>query len=89
MIANMKNVVKRYGDALALDNLNLSVPEGKILGLLGPNGAGKTTSIHIISGLMNADSGNITVFGKAKTQTILKSAGKWGLSLKTSRSFLS
>ena len=41
MIANMKNVVKRYGDTLALDNLNLNVPEGKILGLLGPNGAGK------------------------------------------------
>jgi ABC-2 type transport system ATP-binding protein len=62
MIASMKNVVKRYGENLALDHLNLSVPEGKILGLLGPNDAGKTTAIKILSGLIDADSGETTVF---------------------------
>ena len=62
MIATMKNVVKRYGNTLALDHLNLNVEENKILGLLGPNGAGKTTAIRILCGLMNADSGEIEVF---------------------------
>ena len=79
MIANMKNVVKRYGDTLALDNLNLNVPEGKILGLLGPNGAGKTTAIHIMSGLMNADSGDITVFGQSQNINNLKIRKQMGL----------
>ena len=79
MIANMKNVVKRYGDTLALDNLNLNVPEGKILGLLGPNGAGKTTAIHIMSGLMNADSGDITVFGQSQNINNLKTRKQMGL----------
>ena len=79
MIANMKNVVKRYGDTIALDNLNLNVPEGKILGLLGPNGAGKTTAIHIMSGLMNADSGDITVFGQSQNINNLKIRQQMGL----------
>ena len=64
MIASMKNVVKRYGEHMALDHLNLNVVEGEILGLLGPNGAGKTTAIRVLCGLMNADAGSITVFGK-------------------------
>jgi len=79
MIATMKNVVKRYGDTIALDNLNLNVPEGKILGLLGPNGAGKTTAIHIMSGLMNADSGDVTVFGQGQDINNLKTRQKMGL----------
>jgi ABC-2 type transport system ATP-binding protein len=62
MIAKMKDIVKRYGDTLVLDHLNLDIKEGEILGLLGPNGAGKTTTIRILSGLINADSGNTTVF---------------------------
>jgi len=75
----MKNVVKRYGDNIALDNLNLNIPEGKIFGLLGPNGAGKTTAIHILSGLMNADSGDITVFGQKQNINNLKTRQKMGL----------
>ena len=66
MIATMNNVMKRYGEKLALDNLNLNVVEGEILGLLGPNGAGKTTAIHILCGLINADSGDIIVFDKVQ-----------------------
>ena len=79
MIANMKNVMKRYGDTLALNNLNLNAPEGKILGLLGPNGAGKTTTIHIMSGLMNADSGDVTVFGQSQNISNLKVRQQMGL----------
>jgi len=66
MIATMENVVKRYGDTTALDHLNLEVAPGEILGLLGPNGAGKTTAIRALCGLIDADSGGITVFGQAQ-----------------------
>lgn len=79
MIVNMKNVMKRYGDTLALDNLNLNVPEGKIFGLLGPNGAGKTTAIHIMSGLMNADSGDVAVFGQSQNVNNLRIRKGMGL----------
>jgi len=64
MLAIMNNLVKRYNDTTALDHLNLNVYEGEILGLLGPNGAGKTTAIRALCGLINADSGEITVFGQ-------------------------
>ena len=64
MLATMKNVVKRYGEFLALDNLDLVIKEGEVLGLLGPNGAGKTTAIRSLCGLIPVDSGEITVFGK-------------------------
>ena len=67
MIASMKNVVKRYGDTLALDHLNLNVIEGEILGLLGPNGAGKTTAIRTLCGLIDADSGETTVLGQKQS----------------------
>lgn len=64
MILEIKNLNKRYGDFLAVDDLNLSIKKGEIFGLLGPNGAGKTTIINCIVGLNQIDSGEITVFGK-------------------------
>ena len=64
MIASMKSLVKRYGDTMALDHLDLNVAKGEILGLLGPNGAGKTTAIRSLAGLIAVDSGDIEVFGK-------------------------
>ena len=64
MLASMKNVVKRYGEFTALDNLDLNIAQGEIVGLLGPNGAGKTTAIRSLCGLIAVDSGDITVFGK-------------------------
>lgn len=64
MIAKIDNIVKRYGNHLALDCVDIEIKEGEILGLLGPNGAGKTTLIHGIIGLIPIDSGKITVFGK-------------------------
>lgn len=79
MIASMNNVVKRYGDMLALDHLNLNVREGEILGLLGPNGAGKTTAIRTLSGLIDADSGDVTVFGQKQNIKNLKTRQKMGL----------
>ncbi|AOZ93276.1 ABC transporter ATP-binding protein [Paenibacillus crassostreae] len=59
----MKGVVKRYGDKISVDHLDLSIREGEIFGLLGPNGAGKSTTINMMSGLMKLDQGNIVVDG--------------------------
>lgn len=56
-------LVKHYGDVKALDGLDLSVPEGTVLGVLGPNGAGKTTAVSILTTLIKADAGSATVAG--------------------------
>jgi len=58
-----RGLVKRYRDLTALDGLDLTVPEGTILGLLGPNGAGKTTAIRILTTLLSPDAGTATVAG--------------------------
>src|SRR5215472_10212980 len=54
---------KSFGDQVVLDGIDLTVAEGTIYSLLGPNGAGKTTTIHILSTLISADAGRITVAG--------------------------
>ncbi|MBF7097494.1 ABC transporter ATP-binding protein [Alkalibacter mobilis] len=64
MIVEVKNLVKRYGDLVAVDDLDLEVMEGEIFGLLGPNGSGKTTAINCILSLLKFDNGEIKVFGK-------------------------
>ena len=63
-IVRVENLVKRYGDLLALDHLNLSIAQGEIFGLLGPNGSGKTTSINCILQLLSYDKGTIELFGE-------------------------
>ena len=64
MIIKVNNLVKRYGDLLAVDHLSFSVKEGEIFGLLGPNGSGKTTVINCILSLLSYDKGEIEIFGK-------------------------
>lgn len=59
----VKNLTKRYGSNIALDNISFSVEEGNILGFLGPNGAGKTTTMNIITGYLSASDGVVTVGG--------------------------
>lgn len=70
-VVTVNNLVKRYGNLLALDHVNLEIQAGEIIGLLGPNGAGKTTLIHALVGLIATDAGTIFCFGKAQQQHLL------------------
>jgi ABC-2 type transport system ATP-binding protein len=56
-------LVKKYGEVVALDGMDLSVPQGTVFGLLGPNGAGKTTTVRILTTLLEPDAGRATVAG--------------------------
>ena len=57
-------VVKRYGNVVAVNGLDLQVQRGECFGLLGPNGAGKTTTIEILEGLLAPDAGDVEVLGQ-------------------------
>ncbi len=64
MILKASALTKRYGTTLALDQIDLELPQGKIIGLLGPNASGKTTLIKLIAGLLTPTSGSVSVCGK-------------------------
>ena len=64
-VLRSQGLTKRYGSKLALDNLDLTLPEGKIIGLLGPNGSGKTTLIKMANGLITWDQGELLIGGSA------------------------
>lgn len=70
-----KNVCKNFGTKVALDNVSLDVPEGKIFGLLGPNGAGKTTMIRIINRITIPNSGEVLFNGRPITQRDVEKIG--------------
>lgn len=63
MSIELRNLVKRYGSSLAVDNISLKIEKGEIFGLLGPNGAGKSTTIKMIMGLLKPNRGEIYVKG--------------------------
>lgn len=69
MLVEMENVVKRYGDFLALDHFNLKVEKGEIYGLLGPNGCGKTTAINCLLSLLKYEKGKVKIFGQEMSPT--------------------
>lgn len=63
MIVETTDLTRRYGETLALDHLNLQIPEGTIFGFIGPNGAGKTTTMRILTTLLTPSSGEARVAG--------------------------
>lgn len=65
LLVQATGLTKKYGKVVAVDQLDLQVEEGSIMGLIGPNGAGKTTTIKIILGLLQPNSGKVEVFGQA------------------------
>ncbi len=64
-IIQTKGLTKQYGGVAALDNLDLTINQGEIVGYLGPNGAGKTTTIRLLLGLIKPTGGTATIFGKS------------------------
>ena len=58
-VIKLENISKKYGSFLALDNINLEVQDGEVIGLIGPNGAGKTTTLKLIAKLLRPNSGKI------------------------------
>ena len=58
------NLTKQYGAAIALDQVNLGLPQGQIIGLLGPNGSGKTTFMKLCAGLLTPSKGGISICGQ-------------------------
>ncbi|MCR4780353.1 MAG: ABC transporter ATP-binding protein [Ruminiclostridium sp.] len=68
-VVKIDNLVKRYGELVALDHFSLEISEGEIFGLLGPNGSGKTTTINCLLSLLSFDKGNIEIFGKKMAPT--------------------
>jgi ABC-2 type transport system ATP-binding protein len=69
----IRNLVRYYGDLLAVDNLSLQVRKGEVFGFLGPNGAGKTTSIRIMCGLLKPNSGEVWISGEKITHAGIRS----------------
>ncbi|MFX1261999.1 MAG: ABC transporter ATP-binding protein [Promethearchaeota archaeon] len=65
---SMRNIVKSFGELIAVNDVSFEVKEGEIFGILGPNGAGKTTAIKVLMGLLDADSGSSEVFGISSSE---------------------
>ena len=74
-IIECKDVSKSFGEKIALDNVSLEIPKGKIFGLLGPNGAGKTTLIRIINRITIPNGGSILFDGRPITQEDVERIG--------------
>ncbi|MCK4533631.1 ATP-binding cassette domain-containing protein [bacterium] len=74
----IKNLTKKYGEQVAVDNISLSINRGEILGFLGPNGAGKTTTLRVIACYMPATLGSVSVAGYDVYQSSLQVKEKIG-----------
>ena len=74
-LIEVKDVVKSFGDYVALDKINLSIPAGSVYGLLGPNGAGKTTLMRIVNQITAPDSGKILFNNEKLSKKHIKEIG--------------
>ena len=59
----VRNIVKKYGDKYAVNDISFAVNSGEIVGFLGPNGAGKSTTMNILTGYLSATSGTVKIDG--------------------------
>jgi sulfate transport system ATP-binding protein len=75
MSIDVESISKRFGDAVALDDVSLEVPTGSLTALLGPSGGGKSTLLRIIAGLDTADTGTVHIEGEDLTKTPARSRG--------------
>ena len=74
----VKNLVKRYGNHLALDNVSFTIQKGEVVGFLGPNGAGKSTTMNIITGYLSSTEGDVLVDGVSVLEQPEKAKQKIG-----------
>ncbi len=68
-LLQLRNVTRRFGGVVALDDVSLDVRQGEIAGLIGPNGAGKTTAFNVITRLYRPDSGDVVFDGESLLRT--------------------
>src|SRR3954469_24439938 len=61
MAIEVRNITKRFGDFVALDDVSVDIPDGALTALLGPSGGGKSTLLRVIAGLEAPDSGSVTI----------------------------
>ncbi|KYF53209.1 multidrug ABC transporter ATP-binding protein, partial [Sorangium cellulosum] len=80
-----RGLIKRYGDVVAVNGLDLEVRRGECFGLLGPNGAGKTTTVEILEGLTRADAGDVEVLGERWTGDGIALRRRLGIQLQETR----
>jgi len=79
LAVNASGLVKRYGDVLAVDGLDLDIPAGQFFGLLGPNGSGKTSTIHMLATLIRPNAGSAKVFGNDVVRDAVATRASIGL----------
>jgi ABC-2 type transport system ATP-binding protein len=79
LAVNASGLVKRYGDVLAVDGLDLEIPSGQFFGLLGPNGSGKTSTIHMLATLIRPSSGSASIYGHDVVRDAVKTRASIGL----------
>ena len=80
----VRNLHKRYGHRVAVDDVSLTVEDGEIFGIIGPNGAGKTTTVECVAGLRTPDSGSISVLGLDPTTDRAEVRERLGVQLQES-----
>ena len=77
-VISIKGLSKTYGDKKALNNVNLEVPAGQIIGYIGPNGAGKSTTVKILAGIIQEFEGEVIVDGVNVAENVLEVKKKIG-----------
>src|SRR5690349_17855443 len=84
-VIDVRNLHKRYGAKVAVEDVSFAVDEGEIFGILGPNGAGKTTSVECVAGLRAPDRGTVSVLGLDPRRDRAELTRRLGVQLQASR----